>query len=63
MRCWVSREENITGSWWTLVAWRLMAVAAWVRRLPSRGSKSRVLTWWAQCEQVNLMPPLTRAMV
>jgi hypothetical protein len=31
--------------------------------LPSRGSKSRVLTWWAQCEQVNLMPPLTRAMV
>jgi len=63
MRCWLSREENITGSWWTLVAWRLMAVAAWVRRLPSRASKSRVLTWWAQWEQVNFMPPLTRAMV
>jgi len=63
MRCWLSREENITGSWWTLVAWRLMAVAAWVRRLPSRASKSRVLTWWAQWEQVNFMPPLTRAML
>ena len=62
-RCWGSREENITGSWWMLVAWRLMAVAAWVRRLPSRGSKSRVLTWWAQWEQVNFMPPLMRAMV
>jgi hypothetical protein len=27
-RCCTSSDENITGSWWTLVAWRLMAVAA-----------------------------------
>jgi hypothetical protein len=63
MRCWVSSEENITGSWCTLVAWRLMAVAAWVRRLPSRASKSRVLTWWAQRVQENFIPPLMRPMV
>ncbi len=63
MCCWASREENITGSWWTLVACWLIAVAAWVRRLPSRGSKSSVVTWWAQWEQVNFMPPLMRPMV
>ena len=39
-----------------------MAVAAWVRRLPVLASKSSVLTLWAQCEQVNFMPPLMRSM-
>ena len=63
MGCRESSEENITGSWWTVVAWLLMAVAAWVRRLPSRGSKSSVLTLWAQWVQVNLMPPLMRPIV
>lgn len=63
MICGASSEENITGSWWMAVACWLMAAAAWVRRLPLRASKSRVLTWWEQWVQVNFMPPLMRPMV
>ncbi len=40
----------------------LIAVAAWVRRLPALASKSNVLTLCAQCLQVNFMPLLMRSM-
>lgn len=48
------------GTWWAVLAWALIAVAAWVRRLPALASKSTVLTLWVHCVQLNFMPPLMR---
>jgi hypothetical protein len=53
MRRWGSRDEYIVGSWCTSEVCRLMAVAAWVRRLPSRALKSSVLTLVSQRIHLN----------
>src|SRR5882762_3001831 len=63
MRCCGSRLEYITGWLWALEACWLRAVAAWVRRLPLRVSKSSVLTLCSQRTQVKRMPPCTRLVV
>lgn len=60
MCCLESRDEYIIGWWCTATACRLMAVAAWERRLPSLRSKSSVLTLYSQRMHVNCMPPSIR---
>jgi len=63
MLCRGSRDEYIVGWQCTSEACRLIAVAAWVRRLPSWASKSSVQTLYSQRIHLNCIPPSIRLVV
>ncbi len=61
--CRGSRDAYIVDWRCTSEACRLIAVAAWVRRFPSRASKSSVRTLYSQRIHLNCIPPTIRLVV